>query len=107
MKYNYIRQDFLLRVSSELMELIHEMADSLRVSRTDVINFILSDTLDPTHRICPDYDVLPEVLNNRAYNRARHSMETAKQKQLKSRQSLEKLIDSCDSTFEDVCDNCF
>lgn len=107
MKYRFIRQEFLLRTSIDLMDLIRDMAEALRVTKTDVVNFILADTLDPTHTICPDYDVLPEVLNNSAYNRAQASMARAKRQKEKGEQTLKQLMNGCDDTFDDICDTAF
>lgn len=59
-KYPYPRADLTIRVSEQLLELIHEACFELNITVQDLSIVALLELLDPTYTICPDWQPLPD-----------------------------------------------
>ena len=62
MRYNYPRADVTIRVSGELLNLLHEIKTDLNVTMQDDATMALLMATDPSAAICPDWWILPTVL---------------------------------------------
>jgi hypothetical protein len=62
MKYAYPRADLTIRISADLLDLIHEMSYNLAVSVQDIGVFALLMLLDRSETICPDWKTISPVL---------------------------------------------
>ena len=62
MKYPYPRADLTIRVSDELLQLVHDMSQDLDVSVQDVGVFSLLMILDSSGVGCPDWSTIAETL---------------------------------------------
>ena len=63
-KFDFQRQEFTLRLSRELDSLVSEFAQAVDSTKTDIILFVLCDTLDPTGVQCPDSRCFPPRLRD-------------------------------------------
>ena len=69
-KYPYPRADLTIRVSENLLDLLHEACSELRMSVQDLSAYCLLQMLDPSEKICPDWRVLHLNRKKIAYRKA-------------------------------------
>lgn len=61
-KYPYPRADLTIRVSKQLLDLVHEACYELGITVQDISIIALLQLLDPTCSMCPDWEPLPEAM---------------------------------------------
>ena len=61
-KYPYPRADLTIRVSKDLLDLVHEACHELNLTVQDISIMSLLEFLDPSCSICPDWQPLPARL---------------------------------------------